>query len=369
MRRSKNSTTSLKGDKNFWKDKKILITGHTGFKGSWLSLWLQAKGAQVIGYALPPHTKPSLFNLVHIAEGMISILGDIQNLAFLQSVISEHKPEIVFHMAAQSLVCYSYNYPVETYSVNIMGTVNILEAIRRTNSVRVAVIITSDKCYENKEWAWGYRENEALGGHDPYSSSKGCAELVVSAYRNSFFSVDENGNNKVAVASARAGNVIGGGDWSEDRLVPDIMKAFMENRPVVIRNPNAIRPWQHVLEPLSGYLLLAEKLWENGHRFSEAWNFGPGDDDAKPVSWIVENLVRAWGEGASWRTDTALQPHEALYLKLDSSKARNLMGWSPRLDLAGALEWTSEFYRLYKQKGNIRQLISDQILSYEQRTT
>ncbi|MBI5099498.1 MAG: CDP-glucose 4,6-dehydratase [Nitrospirae bacterium] len=364
----KSSVEGVVVNKNFWKDKKVLITGHTGFKGSWLSLWLQSLGSQVIGYALDPSGKPNLFEDANVAGEMVSIFGDVRNLELLQSVLEKHKPEIIFHMAAQSLVRYSYYHPVETYTSNIMGTVNILEAVRRTDNVRVVVNITSDKCYENKEWAWGYREIEPMGGHDPYSSSKGCAELVTAAYRNSYFSNEDIDRQSVAVATARAGNVIGGGDWSEDRLVPDIMRSFIKNRPVVIRNPNAIRPWQHVLEPLSGYLLLAEKLWDDGPRFSEAWNFGPADDDAKPVSWIVENLVRAWGEGASWRTDTTLQPHEALFLKLDCSKTKHLLGWSHRLSLAVALEWTADFYRLYKRKGNFSQLIRDQILSYERMT-
>ncbi len=363
---------SLEGvvvNKNFWKDKKVLITGHTGFKGSWLSLWLQNFGSQVIGYALDPSGQSNLFEDANVSKEMVSISGDVRNLELLQSVIAKHKPEIVFHMAAQSLVRYSYQNPVETYSSNVMGTVNILEAVRHTESVRVVVNITSDKCYENKEWVWGYRENEPMGGHDPYSSSKGCAELVTAAYRSSYFSNENIDRPFVAVATARAGNVIGGGDWSEDRLVPDIMRAFMDSRPVVIRYPDAIRPWQHVLEPLSGYLLLAEKLWDDGLTFSDSWNFGPVDDDARPVSWIVEFLVRLWGEGASWKADTILQPHEALYLKLDCSKASHLLGWSSRLNLASALEWTTDFYRLYKQKGNIRQLISDQILNYEQMTS
>jgi len=355
-------------NKAFWKDKRVLITGHTGFKGSWLSLCLKECGARVTGYALAPAGKPNLFEDAHVNSEIISIYGDVRNLELLQSVIEEHKPEIVFHMAAQALVRYSYHNPVETYSTNVMGTVNIMEAARRAESVRVLVNVTSDKCYENKEWAWGYREIEPMGGYDPYSSSKGCAELVTAAYRNSYFSTCDNGSSSVAVATARAGNVIGGGDWSEDRLVPDIMKAFIESRPVIIRNPNAIRPWQHVLEPLSGYLLLAENLWIDGPRFADAWNFGPGDEDAKPVSWIVENLVLAWGEGANWRTDTTVQPHEALSLKLDCSKARHLLGWSPKLNLSGALVWTTDFYRLYKQKGNIRQLIRDQILKYESMT-
>jgi CDP-glucose 4,6-dehydratase len=352
-------------NKIFWKDKKVLITGHTGFKGSWLSLWLQLKGAHTIGYALPPHTKPNLFDTGHIPEEMISIIGDIRNLELLQSVLAEYKPEIIYHMAAQALVRHSYSHPVETYTTNVMGTLNVLEAVRQTDSVRVAVIITSDKCYDNKEWVWGYRENDPIGGHDPYSSSKGCAELVVSAYRSSFFSPDNYDNHRVAVASARAGNVIGGGDWSADRLIPDIMNAFMEKKPVVIRNPNAIRPWQHVLDPLSGYLLLAEKLWTDGGDFAQAWNFGPDDNDMITVLGITEYLSHLWGDGASWELDSSRNPHEAHCLRLDCSKARNILGWSPKLNLQKALEWTVAFYRKYHQKEDTVALIKDQIKCYE----
>lgn len=351
-------------NKIFWKGKKVLITGHTGFKGSWLSLWLQSKGALVTGYALPPHTVPNLFDSAHIADGMISIIGDIRNLDFLQSVVAEHRPEIIYHMAAQALVRHSYSYPVETYSTNVMGTMNILEAIRQTDSVRAAVIITSDKCYENKEWVWGYRENDPMGGHDPYSSSKGCAELIVSAYRNSFFSSDDT-SREVAVASTRAGNVIGGGDWSKDRLIPDIMNAFMEKRPVVIRNPNAVRPWQHVLDPLSGYLLLAEKLWTEGKKFSEAWNFGPDENDMISVLKITEFLSYLWEDEASWEFDSSRNPHEAHCLRLDCSKARNILGWSPKLNVQKALEWTMEFYRKYHREEDVLQLLKKQITRYE----
>ena len=350
---------------HFWKGKTVLVTGHTGFKGSWLSLWLQNKGASVVGYSLPPPTKPSLFELAHVAKGMTSIIGDIRDLEHLQSVIVDYKPEIIIHMAAQSLVRYSYKDPVETFSTNVMGTVSVLEAVRQAESVRVLVNVTSDKCYENKEWVWAYRENDPMGGHDPYSSSKGCAELVTSAYRNSFFSNDEYERHGVAIASSRAGNVIGGGDWSEDRLIPDIIRAFMENRPVVIRSPNAIRPWQHVLEPLSGYLILAEKLWVYGPEFAQGWNFGPNDDDAEPVSSIVEYLINLWGAGASWEPDSARNPHEANYLKLDCSKAKAVLGWSPKMILPTALEWTIEWYRGYSQNLNVRLLTEDQIVRYE----
>ena len=349
----------------FWKDKKILITGHTGIKGSWLSLWLQNTGADVIGYSLLPPTKPSLFEIARLDKGMTSIDGDVRDLQYLTTVITENKPEIIIHMAAQALVRYSYKNPIETYSTNVMGTVNVLESVRHSGCVRVVIIVTSDKCYKNNEWLWGYRENEALGGHDPYSSSKGCAELVTSAYRNSYLSKKDYEHHGVAVASVRAGNVIAGGDWAEDRLMPDIVKAFMENRPVIIRNPHAIRPWQHVLEPLNGYLCLAEKLWEHGPEFAGAWNFGPDDKDARPVLWVVERLAKLWGEGAHWELDIAQHPYEASYLKLDCSKAKSLLGLSPRLSLSTAIDWVAEWYRSYRQNQDMRSATEADILRFE----
>ena len=352
-------------NKRFWKGKRVLITGHTGLKGSWLTLWLKNSGAHVIGYALAPPTQPSLIGLARLDRGIISINGDIRNLEYLKSIIADHKPEILIHMAAQSLVHYSYKDPIETYSTNVMGTVNVLETVRQSRGIRAVIIVTSDKCYENKEWLWGYRENESMGGHDPYSSSKGCAELVTSAYRNSFLAEKDYKSHGVAVASARAGNVIAGGDWAEDRLIPDIIKAFMGNGSVVIRSPNAIRPWQHVLEPLNGYLCLAEKLWEQGPKFTGAWNFGPNDEDARPVSWIVEKMVKLWGEGAGWELDTGLNPHEASYLRLDCSKAKNLLGWSPNLSLSTSLEWIVKWYRSYMQKENMYAVTKGEILRFE----
>jgi len=352
-------------DSKFWKGKRVLITGHTGFKGSWLSIWLQSKGAHIIGYSLPPPTNPSLFEIAHVAEEMISVTGDVRDLEHIQTIISKHKPEIVIHLAAQSLVRYSYNDPVDTYSTNVMGTINVLEAIRQSNSVKVALIITSDKCYENREWLWGYREDEAMGGHDPYSSSKGCAELVTSAYRRSYFSDNNSIGYEVHVATARAGNVVGGGDWALDRLIPDIMNAIMEDRPVIIRYPNAIRPWQHVLEPLLGYLGLAEKLWNGESKYAGAWNFGPNDEDSRPVSWVVDYITGLWGGDACWELDSTEHPHEAAYLKLDCSKAKNLLGWSPKLDLATNLEWIVEWYQAYLQEKNMRQVTETEILRYE----
>ena len=343
----------------FWHGKRVLITGHTGFKGSWLSLWLQHCGANVVGYSLAPPTEPSLFTIANIAQGMTSIQGDIRDLAKLQTVMDEHQPEVVLHLAAQPLVRYSYKNPIETYATNVMGTANVLEAIRTTGGVRAAVMITTDKCYENNEWVWGYREQDRLGGHDPYSNSKACAELVTSAYRDSYFS-----QGSVAIASARAGNVIGGGDWALDRLIPDMVRAFSEEQPVQIRNPNAIRPWQHVLEPISGYLSLAEHLWTDG-TYADGWNFGPSDEDAKPVSWIVENLSQLWGDNASWQTDEGVHPHEATYLKLDCSKAKQKLGWKPQLTLFTALEWTVEVYKAYLQQADLNALMTEQIERFQ----
>jgi len=346
---------------SFWAEKKVFVTGHTGFKGSWLCMWLQQLGAEITGYALQPPTQPSLFVVANVARGIHSIIGDIRDGAVLAMAVRNAAPEIVIHMAAQSLVPYSYIDPVETYSTNVMGTVQLLEAVRQTPTVRAVVIVTSDKCYENKEWAWGYRENEPMGGFDPYSSSKGCAELVTNAYRNSFFNPAKYGDHQVALATVRAGNVIGGGDWGKDRLIPDILSAISENRPAVIRNPHAIRPWQHVLEPLSGYLLLAQKLYEEGTLHAEGWNFGPADEDAKPVQWIVERLTRQWGNGASWKLDKTERPHEAHYLKLDCSKAKMRLNWRARWSLAIALEEIVAWQRAYLAREDMRDVSLDQI--------
>jgi CDP-glucose 4,6-dehydratase len=330
----------------FWHGKKVFLTGHTGFKGSWLSIWLQQLGADVTGFALAPPTSPSLFELAGVARGMTSIIGDIRDGALLANAMTAAAPDIVIHMAAQPLVRRSYVDPVETYATNVMGTVNLLEAVRQTYSVRAVVNVTTDKCYENKEWVWGYRENEAMGGYDPYSSSKGCAELVTSAYRSSFFNAEKFGQHQVALASARAGNVIGGGDWAEDRLIPDIIAAFERSQPVSIRNPLATRPWQHVMEPLRGYLMLAEKLYTKGTAFAEAWNFGPRPDDVRPVEWIVKRLADKWPDDATFKIDSSAQPHEARYLSLDIAKADHLLRWRPVMQLDQALDlivdWTRE---------------------------
>lgn len=351
-------------NQDFWRGKRVLMTGHTGFKGSWLSLWLQSMGAQVVGYAHAPPTVPSLFEVAEVSKDMTSIIGDIRDLEKLRSVFAEHKPEIVIHMAAQPLVRYSYIEPVETYSTNVMGTVNLLEAVRSTPSVKAVVNITSDKCYENREWEWGYRENEAMGGFDPYSSSKGCAELVTAAYRNSYFHPDKYQQHGVAIASARAGNVIGGGDWAGDRLIPDILRAITEGKPVNIRNPHAIRPWQHVLEPLSGYLQLAQKLYEEETAYAESWNFGPNDEDVKPVQWIVEKLTESWGEGASWVLDGGDHPYEAHYLKLDCSKAKARFDWHPRWHLEDTLSAIIEWHQALRDDKNMRTLSLQQIKQY-----
>ncbi|HEX8979460.1 MAG TPA: CDP-glucose 4,6-dehydratase [Parasulfuritortus sp.] len=348
----------------FWSGRRVLMTGHTGFKGGWLSLWLQSMGAELVGFSLQPPTNPSLFEVAEVGKGMTSLIGDIRDLSHLRAVFAEYRPEIVIHMAAQPLVRYSYSEPVETYSTNVMGTVNILEAVRTTDSVRAVVNVTSDKCYENREWIWGYRENEPMGGYDPYSSSKGCAELVTAAYRRSYFSSTHHGEQGVALASVRAGNVIGGGDWAEDRLIPDILRAIEQGKPVNIRNPHAIRPWQHVLEPLAGYLMLAEKLYEEAAAYDEGWNFGANDEDAKPVQWIVEKLTQSWGEGASWALDGGQHPHEAHYLKLDCSKSKSRLGWQPRWNLEQALKAIIEWHQAYLRGSDMRELTLRQISEY-----
>jgi CDP-glucose 4,6-dehydratase len=344
---------------SFWCDKRVLLTGHTGFKGAWMSLWLHSLGAKVQGFALAPPTSPSLFEEAKVGDLIQSTLGDVRDFTAVKKLVGEFKPEIVFHMAAQPLVRYSYDAPLETYATNVMGTAHLLESIRTTDSVRAVVNITTDKCYENREWVWGYREDEPMGGFDPYSSSKACSELVSAAYRQSF--LDKAG---IAVATARAGNVIGGGDWAKDRLVPDVLRAFSDNQPVSIRNPNSIRPWQHVLEPLSGYLLLAEKLFAQPATFSQAWNFGPQDEDAKPVGWIVEAIAGKWGSEAAWSFDEGPHPHEAYYLKLDISKARQVLGWSPRWTLDQALDNVIEWHQAWWQRHDVRTKCMEQIEHY-----
>jgi len=349
---------------DFFKNKKVLITGHTGFKGAWLSLLLNKLGAKVYGYALEPPTKPSLFVEARIATLVESFIGDVRNLDYLQEVIQKAKPEIIIHMAAQPLVRDSYKSPVETYEINVMGTVHVLEACRSTSSVKAIINITTDKCYENREWHWGYRENEPMGGYDPYSNSKGCSELVTSAYRSSYFNPKSYQEHKVALASARAGNVIGGGDWASNRLIPDFIRAISKGEEVKIRSPYAIRPWQHVLEPLTGYLTLAEKLYTTGAEYAEAWNFGPDDRDAKNVEWLTRNICELWGDGASYRIDKKPQPHEANYLKLDCSKAKNELGWFPKWGIQKSLSSIVEWNKAFLAGEEIRRVTDQQIREY-----
>lgn len=356
---------ALMPDRSFWNGRRVFLTGHTGFKGSWLSLWLNALGADVTGYALDPPTEPSLFEQGHVADAVRSIYGDIREFARLKSALQECRPEVILHLAAQSVVRRGYEDPLETYSSNVMGTVHVLEAVRQWGRPCAIVNVTSDKCYANQEWVWGYRESEPMGGRDPYSNSKGCAELVTKAYRESFFPADSISRHGVALASARAGNAIGGGDWTANQLIPDLIRAFVAGQPCLIRNPSAFRPWQFVLEPLRGYLLLAERLFTSGAKFASGWNFGPADSDAMPVSWIADDLVRLWGDGAAWTPDSATHPPEAHALKLDASKAAAYLGWRPVLPLAPALEWIVEWYKAFRAGKDLRHLTRNQIERYE----
>ena len=341
----------------FWRNKSVFITGHTGFKGGWLSLWLQSLGAKVHGFALEPPTLPNLFTEAQVGKGMFSsTVGNICDLQVVKFAMEKALPDIVIHMAAQPLVRLSYAEPVGTYATNVMGTVHVLEVARQLSSVKAILVVTTDKCYENREWVWGYREEESMGGHDPYSNSKGCAELVVSAYRDSFLKAEGK-----AVASARAGNVIGGGDWASDRLVPDILRAVENNIPVTVRNPHAVRPWQHVLEPLSGYLLLAEKLYTQGQNFAEAWNLGPNDEDARTVQWVVEHMVNGWGRGSSWRQVDSEHLHEANYLKLDISKVKARLGWQPRWTLNEAIKQIINWHNAWIEGQDMHKVSLDQI--------
>jgi CDP-glucose 4,6-dehydratase len=351
-------------DKTFWQGRRVFLTGHTGFKGGWLSLWLQMLGAEVTGFALPPPSTPNLFEAAGVANGMHSIIGDIRDAAAVKQAMAAAQPEIVLHLAAQALVRHSYAEPAETYATNVLGLVHVFEAVRATPGVRAVLNVTSDKCYENKEWVWGYRENDRMGGYDPYSNSKACAELVTSAYRNSYFNHARHAEHGVALASARAGNVIGGGDWARDRLIPDMMRAIELGQPALIRNPAAIRPWQHVLEPLSGYLQLAHRLHKDGIAFAEGWNFGPHEGDVKPVAWIVDRIAKTWGGGASWALDGAEHPHEAHYLKLDCAKAHAELGWQPRWNIEQAIDRIVEWHKAREQGADMRETTLAQIASY-----
>jgi CDP-glucose 4,6-dehydratase len=348
----------------FWQGKRVLITGHTGFKGGWLSLWLQQLGAEVTGVALDSPTVPNFYQQAAVADEMKSLRVDIRNGEEIKQIFRQNKPEFVFHLAAQPLVRYSYQHPVETYETNVMGTLHVLEGIRAVDSVSAAVMITTDKCYENREWVWGYRENDPMGGHDPYSSSKGAAELLIASYRDSYFPADRYSDHRTTIASVRAGNVIGGGDWAEDRLIPDLIRAFQQGEEVLIRSPKATRPWQHVLEPLAGYLMLAEKLSLEGARWSGGWNFGPFDQDVKPVEWICEQMVQLWGEEACWRVDGGTHSHEANYLKLDCSKANMVLEWLPQWSLQQALQSIVDWHQADLQGQNMRLFSLSQIDQY-----
>lgn len=344
----------------FWNGKRVLLTGHTGFKGAWLSLYLEKLGAKVTGLALAPDQHPSLFEVAGVDRGIRSIIGDIRDLPAVERAVAASEPDIVIHMAAQALVRRGYREPVETYATNVLGTVHVLDAVRRLSKARACVVVTSDKCYENREWLWPYREDEPMGGRDPYSNSKGCAELVVSAYRSSYFAPAGMG-----LASARGGNVIGGGDWSEDRLIPDLIRGFIDRKPTMIRQPNSIRPWQHVLEAVKGYLNLAEQLWNDPVAFAQGWNFGPTDAGAIPVHAIADTLVAKWGSGASWIRDNEAGVHEANLLKLDSTKARTLLSWKPKLTTEQALEWIVNWHRTCVAQGDMREFTHRQIEQYQ----
>ena len=346
----------------FWQSKRVLLSGHTGFKGSWLSLWLQSMGAEVCGVSLAPPTEPSLFDQAKVADGMRHEIVDIRNFEEIDCVFQSFRPEIVIHLAAQPLVRLSYQEPIQTYATNIMGTVHILEASRRAKSVRGIVNVTTDKCYENREWVWGYREDEPMGGHDPYSSSKGCSELISSAYRRSFLEAEG-----IGMVTARAGNVIGGGDWAQDRLIPDIIKSLEQKDVLNIRNPTAIRPWQHVLEPLSGYLMLAKKLYLRESDVSGAWNFGPNDEDAKTVKWVAEKLSAKWGSITNLKLQSGEQPHEAHFLKLDISKAKQQLGWQPKWSLDAALDKVIDWQKAWRANENMHAKCLSQISEYNKK--
>ena len=348
----------------FWQGRRVLLTGHTGFKGSWLCLWLQKMGARVIGYALPPATQPNLFELARVEQQMVSILADVRDADRLRSALTTHQPEVVFHLAAQAEILPSYARPVDTYATNVMGTVNLLDAVRHSPGVRAVVVVTSDKCYENAESSHCYREGDALGGVDPYSSSKACAELVSAAYRSSFFNPADYARHGTAVATARAGNAIGGGDWSANRLIPDAMRAFAEQRPLQVRHPAAIRPWQHALDPLAGYLLLAEQLYEQGPGAAGAWNFGPSGGNTHSVAQVLEKLIDIWGDGAAWSGDPSTHPHEAHGLRLDATKAISALRWRPRWSLDRALRMTVDWHRAHSRGEDMAAVSKQQINSY-----
>lgn len=350
--------------KNPWLGRRVFITGHTGFKGGWLALWLARLGATIRGYALDPNSKPNFFETGGVGSVVQDVRGDITDPVKLDSALREFQPELVFHLAAQPLVRWSYSHPVETYATNVLGTAYLLESLRTLPTVKAAVIVTTDKCYENREWIWGYRETDALGGHDPYSSSKACVEILCASFRSSFFSPSVNAKS-IAIATARAGNVIGGGDWSEERLIPDLIRGFVARKPAIIRNPFSIRPWQHVLEPLAGYLRLAEGLLTGEEHLTGAWNFGPATEEQWTVERIATAVANRWENDASWISDSTQTLHEAHTLKLDSTKARSELHWRPRLTLESALEWSVDWYKAWQSGCDMQRFSSDQIDRYE----
>jgi CDP-glucose 4,6-dehydratase len=347
-------------DRDFWARRRVLVTGHTGFKGSWLCLWLQRLGAEVAGLSNDVPTRPALFEAARVADGMVDLRGDVRDLGRVEAAVAETAPEVVLHLAAQPIVLAAFADPVATYATNVMGTVHVLEAVRRVGGVRVVVNVTTDKVYENREWEWGYREVEALGGRDPYATSKAASEHVSAAYRASYFT----GGRGPAHATARAGNVIGGGDWAPDRLVPDLVRGAVRGEPVPIRHPGAVRPWQHVLAPLHGYLLLAQALWDDDE-IPGAWNFGPDPADALPVGTVADRFAELWGPGASWERDGARRAHEAHFLHLDSARARTRLGWAPRWGIDEALEAVVAFARAEQGGADVREVLLGQIAQYE----
>lgn len=352
-------------NKEFWNNKIVLLTGHTGFKGSWLSLWLQKLNTNVIGFSKSIPTNPSLFELAAVEDGMTSIIGNVCDYDKLEETIREYKPEIVIHMAAQAILRESYDNPIETYATNVMGTVNLFESIRKTGNVRVILNITTDKCYEPNNLSKGYQETDRLGGYDPYSNSKACSELVTSSFRDSFFNPKEYQKHGTSLASCRAGNVIGGGDWGKDRLIPDIMRGISSDKIIKIRNPNSTRPWQYVLDPLNGYLTLVEKLWSSGSEFSEGWNFGPLENDEKPVKWIVEKIIKLWSKDIKWEICNDSNLHEESYLRLNCIKANSRLDWMPKLNLEQGLEWITEWYKQYEQGNNMKDITEQQINEFQ----
>jgi CDP-glucose 4,6-dehydratase len=365
MEQSKSSMENMVINKQFWKNKSVFLTGHTGFKGSWLALWLQSMGANLVGFALNPNTEKNIYEIANVQDDMNSVIGDIQDYELLESVMKNAEPQIIFHLAAQPLVRESYINPIETYQTNLMGTLNLLNISREIPSVKSIVNITTDKCYKNNEWVWSYREDEPMGGHDPYSSSKACSEIATSSFRRSFFNTHDYSNHGVGIATARAGNVVGGGDWSKDRLLPDIISAYENSQKLIIRNPESTRPWQHVLEPLYGYIMLAEKLYFEGDKYSEAWNFGPESTHAISVLNLIERLNKILPNKVNWEIDNNSHPHEANLLSLDIAKAKNRLNWRPVLSLDETIQLIIDWHLNHKAKKNMKEATLSQIERYE----